>query len=655
MTDLSSSLKAAVESGQLLPSSRENILSLLEGSSNPIYSESIQELVQGGQWSELNDRFFRTLAFGTGGLRSRTIGKLVTQAERGTPQALARPEFPCTGTNAMNYFNVGRSTRGMITYLKKWLTEQGETHRKPALVIAHDTRHFSRDFAEFAARTAAENGCHAYLKDSCRSTPYLSFATRHLRADAGIMLTASHNPPHDNGFKAYFNDGAQIVEPHASGIIAEVNAIKSETYHPLPESEQGEVKAIGDEVDEAYLQSVEGLLLRPELLKTDHPPKVVFTNIHGTGGIHSPLLLRKLGFDCLTVPEQDVQDGRFPTVESPNPENAPALQMGIDLAEKEGADIVIGTDPDCDRMGVVVRDAHGKMVLLTGNQIGSLMAWYRTKTMFELGWLNEENKGQAVIIKTFVTTDLQKKIAQAYGVHWVDTLTGFKYIGDKLLKYEKAVPGNLGNAYRELSPEASRALRLEHSKFFIFGGEESYGYLGSDSVRDKDGNGAVVMFAELAAYAAHRGLTLPELLDEVFAQYGYFKETVESVYYEGASGAAQIQKLANSYSENPPSEMAGVAVTDVMDFAKKDYLDAEGDPIPKEKMIIMTFANGYRLAVRPSGTEPKIKYYLFGQCLPEEGAALTPEELAAAKEAVATQSALLFKAIEADAAQRVED
>jgi phosphoglucomutase len=282
-------------------------------------------------------------------------------------------------------------------------------------VFAHDTRHFSRDFAEFCAKVASELGCDAYLFEGPRSTPQLSFTVRELRADAGVVLTASHNPPHDNGFKAYFNDGAQIVEPHASAIIAEVNAITSERYDAVPENERGKIIVLGVEMDACYVERLKSLLLKPSLLQ-GVSTKVVFTNLHGTGGHINVPMLRGLGFEVLTVPEQDVQDGRFPTVESPNPENAPALKMGVDLAIASGAEIVIGTDPDADRMGVVVRNAKGEMQLLTGNQIGSLMAWYRLKTCFELGWLTQSNRSRAVLIKTFVTTELQRAIADGFGV-----------------------------------------------------------------------------------------------------------------------------------------------------------------------------------------------------------------------------------------------
>jgi phosphoglucomutase len=640
MNPLESSLTAAVADGKLLESAKSNIISLLAGTTSAVATQAINELVESGEWEELNDRFFKTLAFGTGGLRGRTIGRVVTKAEQGKGGPNERPEHPSTGTATMNFYNVSRAVRGMITYTKRF-TGDG---RRPKLVFAHDTRHFSRDFAEFCAMLCADLGCDAFVFDGPRSTPELSFAVRELRADAGVVLTASHNPPHDNGFKAYFNDGAQIVEPNASGIIKEVNAIASEHYEQVPAEQRGTVTVLGAEMDARYVERLKTLLLRPSLLE-GASTKIVFTNLHGTGGHINVPMLRSFGFDVLTVPEQDVQDGRFPTVESPNPENAPALKMAIDLAEQSGAEIVIGTDPDADRMGVAVRDSNGKMVLLTGNQIGSLMAWYRLKTCFDLGWLTHANRSRAVLVKTFVTTELQKSIADGFGVGIVDTLTGFKYIAGKLRKYEDAIPAAKKGDYRSLSEEQTRLLRLEYSRFFVFGGEESYGYLGSDSVRDKDANGATLMFAEVAAYAKSLGKTIPALLDEVYTEFGYYLEIGKSLVMEGADGAAKIQALANSYADNPPAQVDGSAVVRVRDFAKQDLFDQEGDLLPKEKMLFVDLEDGRSFAVRPSGTEPKIKFYLFGKAAP--GGDLTTD-----KAAVRAGLGNLWKWIETDAASR---
>lgn len=640
MSSLETTLATAIADGKLLSSSASNIHALLEGSSNPIARKAIEELAASDEWQELNDRFFKTLAFGTGGLRGRTIGRVVTQAEQGEGGPNGRPEHPCVGTATMNYYNVGRAVRGLVAYTKRHVGDS----RKPVLAFAHDTRHFSRDFAEFCARVASDLGCDAYLFDGPRSTPQLSFVLRELRGDAGVVLTASHNPSHDNGFKAYFDDGSQIIDAHADGIIAEVNAIVSEQYEPVPASERGEVRILGAEMDKIYMDRLKSLLLQPKLLE-GAATKIVFTNLHGTGGHINVPMLREFGFEVLTVPEQDVQDGRFPTVESPNPENGPALKMAVDLAEKSGAEIVIGTDPDADRMGVAVRDEEGKMQLLTGNQIGSLMAWYRLKTCFEIGWITQANRSRAVLVKTFVTTELQRAIGDSFGVGVVDTLTGFKYIAGKLRKYENAIPADKKGDYRSRSEEETRKLRLEYSRFFVFGGEESYGYLGSDSVRDKDANGAALMFAEVAAYAKSQGMTLTTLLDRIYQEFGYYCEVGKSLVMEGADGAARIQALAASYANHIPDVVDGSRVVQVRDFAKDDIFDQEGDLLPKEKMLFVTLEDGRSFAVRPSGTEPKIKFYLFGKSAPGG-------DLAAAKIAVRSSLESLWSWIERDAAER---
>jgi len=642
MSDLAAQLDQAVTDGKLLASSRGNIDLLLAGAAGEVARAAVEELAAKEEWQELNDRFFKTLAFGTGGLRGRTIGRVVTSVEQGAGGPNGRPEHPCVGTASMNFFNVSRAVRGLIAHARRRVGDA----RRARLVFAHDTRHFSRDFAEFCARVTRDLGCDAYLFDDARSTPELSFAIRELRADAGVVLTASHNPPHDNGFKAYFNDGAQIVEPDASAIIAGVNSIESEKYEPLPESERGSVTVLGEEMDRLYMDRLKSLLMQPALLEGSST-KVVFTNLHGTGGHISVPMLRELGFEVLTVPEQDVRDGRFPTVDSPNPENAPALKMGIELAEREGAEIVIGTDPDCDRMGVVARNGQGEMCLLSGNQIGSLMAWYRAKSAFDIGWLNDTTRARAVLVKTFVTTELQGAIAAKYGIGVVNTLTGFKYIASKLRKYEEAIPADKkGGDYRSLDEDTTRRLRLEYSRFFLFGGEESYGYLGCDFVRDKDANGAAVMFAEVAAYAKSTGTTLPDLLDSIYAEFGYFEERGKSMVMEGADGAARIQALARSFSESPPTEVDGCAVERVRDFATEDLFDEEGDELPKEKMLFVDLADGRAFAVRPSGTEPKIKFYLFGRAEPGG-------ELAERKAAVRAGLDALWSAIEADAMERM--
>jgi phosphoglucomutase len=652
MSTLISSVKQAAAEGRLLPESAENIISLLSRSSSPVYPAAVQELVDAGNWAELDNRFFRTLAFGTGGLRGKTIGAVVTQAERGTPQALGRPEFPCVGTNAMNFYNISRATQGLTLYVREHFAKNNRPG-KAAICLCHDTRFFSREYAELAAKIITDLGCDAYLFEGPRSTPELSFAVRHVKAQAGINLTASHNPPEYNGYKVYFEDGCQVTEPHASGIIDMVNSVQSEDYTAVPAGDRGRVIPMGEEIDEAYMQRLGTLPLDPELIRRENSLKIVYTPLHGVGGVIIKPMLKRLGFHCDAVVEQEVPDGRFPTVKSPNPENAEALSMAIAQANKTGADLVIATDPDDDRMGIAARNAEGQMQLITGNQIGSILAWYRAMKFFELGILNDSNRSRGVIIKTFVTTDLQKAIADKFGLRCVETLTGFKYIGEKLGKYESAIPANLRQNYTEIPENETRRLRLEHSSFYVFGGEESYGYSASDFVRDKDGNSAAVLIAEAAAYAKSQGLTLAGLLDHIFAEFGVYLERGESLTMDGAEGAAQIKKLVASYAANPPAVIDGAKVTGIQNFATDVIHDVEGDRIPAEAMLMITLADRRRVAVRPSGTEPKIKYYMFAAKTPESGQAFAPTEVASVRESVTASLASLWTALEADAKVRL--
>ncbi len=642
---ITDALKQAVAEGKLLESSLENINLLTGGTQDPVVPAAIEQLVEAGEWAELNNRFYKTLAFGTGGLRGRTIGTVVTIAEQGQGGVNGRPEFPCVGTASMNYFNVGRAMRGLITYVRRFVEAEG-TGRKPVIVVGHDTRHFSRDFAEYCAKIATDLGCDCALFDGPCSTPEVSFAIRELNADTGVVLTASHNPAHDNGFKAYFNDGAQLIAPHDKAVIAEVNALNSDTYEPLPADQQGTLRILGAEFDAIYIEKLKGIVLRPDVF-AKASAKVVYTNLHGTGGRCIVPILKQVGCNVSTVAEQDTLDGRFPTVASPNPENAPALDMAIAQADAEQADLVIATDPDSDRMGIAVRDtATGKMQLLTGNQIGSLLAWYRCMSAIELGIITPENIDHAVMVKTFVTSPLQDAIATSFGIATVNVLTGFKYIAAKLGKYEQAIPAELRQNYRSMTEAETRALRLEHSKYFIFGGEESYGYLAQDFVRDKDANAAALCLAEMNAYLASKGIGLLECLNNIYSELGFYKELGKSIVMERADGAAKIAALTKSYIENPPAVMDGTAVAGLRDFSAGTMIDAEGDPIPAEKMLFIDLVDGRSFAVRPSGTEPKIKYYLFAH-----SAAGT--ELIAAKAEVESSINKLWAAVEADAYARM--
>ena len=649
MSILLDSIAAAEAAGTLLSTSAENIRTMLARGSSPLAEAVIAELAASGRWDELNNRFFRTLAFGTGGLRGKTIGDVVTKAEAGLGRPDGRPEYACIGTNAMNEYNIARATRGLATYVREWHVREGKPGR-PSIAISYDTRFFSREFADLAAKVMTDLGCDALLFEGPRSTPELSFAVRYKKAAAGINITASHNPPGYNGYKVYFDDGGQVVAPHDKGIIDLVNA-GDDSYEALPESARGEVIKIGREIDEAYMERLEKLIVDPELFRRTPRLKTVFTPLHGVGGVIIVPMLHRLGVECIPVPSQMVPDGLFPTVKSPNPEYPEALRLGMELAEIEKADIVQATDPDDDRMGVAARDESGKLVLLTGNQIGSLMVWYRLQRLFEKGILNEENRDRAVVVKSLVTTDLQKEIARGFGVRCVETLTGFKYIGAKQRAYEEKLPAGIRDRYRELSEEETRAARLKDSLFFVFGGEESYGYNTGDFVRDKDGNAAVICFAEVAAYAASEGITVVTLLDRIYSEYGFYLERGESLNFEGAEGAAKIKKLVDSYAGNPPREIAGGKVTSVLNYATQDISDSEGELLPKEAMIVFEVEGGWKVAVRPSGTEPKIKYYLYATDKPASGT-LASLELAATKVRVGDGLEGLWQWLKLDAGRR---
>ena len=639
-TEFKQAIESAVQEGKLSTDSAENVGRLMRESKQvPRMVASILELVDTCEWEELNDRFFRTLAFGTGGLRGRTIGKVVTKAEMGKPTALGRPEFPAVGTNCMNYGNVARATQGLVNYLKK-----NFSGKAPSVVFAHDTRHFSREFAELSARTVAAAGGTAYLFAEDRSTPELSFAVRHLGAQAGVEITASHNPPHDNGYKVYFSDGAQIVEPHASGIIREVEAVREPNLNPKWEG-GGKVVSIGAEVDEEYQLGLRELILEEEMLKREGKAlKVVFSPLHGTGGRIVPEMLARAGVKVLLVKEQEKGDGRFPTVKSPNPENGEALALGIEQAKKEKADLVLATDPDADRMGVAVRNSSGEYELITGNQIGSLLSAYRIDRMRAKGWIQPGQEKSCCLIKTFVTTDLQKEIAAVAGIRCVETLTGFKYIGEKLGIYEKQAGGR-----GKMGAEEWRKKRMEKSTFFVFGGEESYGYSGGDYVRDKDANGAVLMFVEAAAWAKSQGRNLLEEMDEIYRRHGLYLEKLGTLEMPGAEGAKQIAQAVESYQSRPPKVWGGRKVVGVIDFEKGCHRDVEGQEIPKERMLIFDLGEGFRVAVRASGTEPKMKCYFFGKR--KVGAT---EDLGRAKQELSGELNELWSWTQADAEKRAQ-
>ncbi|MBW8782754.1 MAG: phospho-sugar mutase [Verrucomicrobia bacterium] len=648
-----SAIQAAGQAGKLLPDAVKNLTTWL-GASLPAWAvASIDELVAKDAWDELNNRFYRDLEFGTGGIRGRTIAHLPTNAETGAPSAQGTPAHAAIGSNILNDFTLTRATIGLFRYTKKYLAQSGRSE-VPALVIAHDVRHFSRHFCELAASVWTKLGGNAYIFEGPRSTPQLSFTVRHLKAHAGVVITASHNPPHDNGFKAYFEDGAQVVAPHDKGIVDEVNAVPLADLAAYLVRDITRVVTLGRPADDAYLAVASKAAIDPAVFKKTKL-KIAFTNIHGTGGVISVPLLLHAGAEVHEVKEQTAFDARFPTVKSPNPENAEALALAVKLAESQNLDVVLATDPDCDRMGVAVRGPDGKQHLLTGNQIGALLAEYRLNKYKELGVIPAAGSDRVAIIKTFVTTSLQDAIGRGHGVKVVNTLTGFKWIAAKIKGYEDRLKAVLleeqGIALDyDATPFETRVKLLQrHATFYAFGCEESYGYLPNDYVRDKDGNAACLMFAEVCAAVKAQGKTVIEYLDEVYLKYGFYLEGVVNLYYEGASGAAKIKRILETYRSAPPKAFGEVAVTKFEDFGRQDIRDADGELIPKQDLYVVTLANGYSFAARGSGTEPKMKFYVFASA-PVKTAA----ELAMVKGQVKAELDRIKALIEADAQKRAE-
>jgi phosphoglucomutase len=645
----SDELQSAVLSGQLMPASIANIATYLEAKLPAWAHSSVTELLVKRSWGELNDRFYRELEFGTGGIRGRTIGVVATAAETGHPGPFGTPEHAAVGSNMLNDFTLGRAVMGLFYYTRDYLKGKGSPS-VPRLVIAHDVRFYSRHFCEIAASVWVRLGGEAYIFDGPRPTPQLSFIVRHIRAHAGAVITASHNPPHDNGFKAYFVDGGQVIPPHDAGIAAKVAGVPIGAVPDFLEKDMTRVTTLGREMDDAYLDSAACAVIDQAMLRAARL-KVVFTNIHGTGSIHAMPLLVHAGCYVVQVAEQMEPDPRFPTVKSPNPENAEALSLAVATADRRGCDVVMATDPDCDRMGVAVRGRSGKMELLSGNQIGSLIAEYRLLKYKELGWIPQEGTANACIIKTFVTTELQNAIGTAHGVKVIDTLTGFKWIAAKIRGYEERLKAAMGPEWNyDKTPFAERAsLLLKHSTFFVFGTEESYGYLPNDYVRDKDGNAACLMFSELCAWVAGKGLTVPEYLDQVYLKYGFYLEDTINIYYEGASGSSKIKRILDTYRSSRPKAFGDVQVSGFRDFGTERILDADGEVIPKQDLYVATLSNGYRFAARGSGTEPKMKFYLFASDKVRDASELTD-----VKERVRRELGRLKGLIEADARRRAE-
>jgi phosphoglucomutase len=654
-TTLVGKVQKARKSGDLLASSAENLKDWLEAGFLPQWAlDALTELIDSADWANLNDRFYKRMSFGTGGMRGPTIAEKPASAETGTPGEQDAPEHPSVGTAMLNDFVIVQAAIGFFRYAQDHLAADPLRFEPPRIVISHDVRYFSRHFAELVASTWTRLGGTALLFDGPRSTPHLSFAVRYLRCTCGAMLTASHNPPRDNGFKAYFEDGGQVVTPHAEGIIERFNAVEPGEIAAYLEKDLEGVHILGPEIDAAYLDVLEETVLDQEVLE-ELSPKVVFTPIHGTGAVATLPALRRFNIEPIVPEEQADPDPRFPTVKSPNPENAEALSIAIDKAKATSADLVIATDPDADRMGVAVpgETPEDEWILLTGNVIGSILAEYRITTLKEMEILPPDGTERAALIKTFVTTKLQEAIAEENGLKVINTLTGFKWIGEKLKLYEAELAAGLLEEeglvidHDRTDISARVQMLLDYSTFYVFGGEESYGYLASDRVRDKDANSAALMICELAAYLKRSGLSFAQYLDGIYQKYGYFQEGLLNLYFEGAEGSAKIRRIIDSYREDSPDELAGIEVEKMTDFANEDLEDADGKAIPKEDFFFLDLANGYSYAVRASGTEPKIKFYTFAREEVNE-----PGELAGARAKAAETLKALSGAIEADARER---
>jgi phosphoglucomutase len=504
---------------------------------------------------ELEDRFYRDLEFGTGGLRG-VIG---------------------AGTNRMNRYTVAKATQGLAQFIKK--QAQG---RPSSVAIAYDSRNQSPEFALEAALVLAGNGVKAYVFESLRPTPELSFAVRHLGCAGGIVVTASHNPPEYNGYKVYGNDGGQLVPHDAEQVLAEIYTV--DKLSGIKRLEQSAAEAqellqwIGSEVDEAFVNAVSGVSLHPDTVKRMSDRfNILFTPLHGAGNLSVRNVLERIGFDNVhVVPEQEKPDANFSTVKSPNPEEREAFTLALGMAKETKADIIIGTDPDCDRMGAVVQNDEGDFIVLNGNQSGAIMAYYVLDSLKQRGELPDNG----VLIKTIVTSEMGAVIARSFGVSTINTLTGFKYIGEKMTEFEKT------GEYR-----------------FLFGYEESYGYLAGTYCRDKDAVLASMLICEAAAYYKSQDKTLYDVLQELYGKYGYFREQLESRTMKGKDGLEQIKGIMEDWRNNAPASVAGIQVVGVQDYSKGI------DGLPVENVLKYTLADDSWFCLRPSGTEPKIKMY----------------------------------------------
>ncbi len=558
-------------------STMERARKWLDGNFDPKTKDEVARMMKEDP-KELGESFYKTLEFGTGGLRG-IMG---------------------VGTNRMNIYTVGMATQGLANYLKRQFAD-----RPISVAVAHDSRNNSDLFAKTTADIFAANGFTVYLFEALRPTPELSFAIRHLHCQSGVVITASHNPKEYNGYKAYWEDGAQVVAPHDKNIIEEVGKIESVDQVKWNGGD-GKIVTIGEDIDKAYLAKVASVTLSPEAVAKYGDVSIVYTPIHGTGITLVPKALEMCGFKNITViEEQSTPDGNFPTVVSPNPEEASALKLAIERAEKIGADLVIATDPDADRIGIAVRDDKGQMVLLNGNQTGTILTYYLLTRWKELGKL----KGKEFIVKTIVTTELIASIAESFGVEYYDVLTGFKFIAG-------VIRDNEGK------------------KQYIGGGEESYGYLTGDFVRDKDAVSASVLVAEAMAWAKGQRLSLWQLLEVIYRKYGYYKEGMVYITKQGKEGAEAIAKMMSDMRSNPPKKLGSSAVVTIKDYQLREETDLKSGAkkpidLPVSNVLQFITEDGSKVSVRPSGTEPKIKFY-FGVREPlAEGADIDKADKAA--------------------------
>lgn len=530
---------------------------------SPIYDEAtkqeVKAMLEAEDKTPLIDSFYRTLEFGTGGLRG-IMG---------------------AGTNRMNVYVVGAATQGLANYLLKNFADRKEI----SVVVGHDCRNNGRFFAQTVANVFSANGIKVYLFEDLRPTPEVSFAIRYLGCQSGVNLTASHNPKEYNGYKAYWEDGAQVLAPHDKGIIDEVNKVRVEDVKF--EGNPALIQTIGADIDEAYLKGVKDLSIDPEVIQRQKDLSIVYTPLHGAGRALIPAALKSWGFENVnTVTEQMVKDGNFPTVVSPNPENGEALTLALNLAKKIDADIVMASDPDADRVGMACKDKEGEWVLVDGNQTCMIFLYYIIKNRIAMGKM----KGDEYVVKTIVTTELIKSIADKNNVKMYDEYTGFKWI--------------------------ARVIRLlEGKETYIGGGEESYGFMGQDIVRDKDAVSACCLLAEICAWAKDQGKTLFDVLMDIYVEYGFALNHTINVVKPGKSGADEIKAMMDGFRANPPKELAGSPVVVTKDYKVLKAFDAQGNAtaldFPETSNVLQWFTeDGTRVSVRPSGTEPKIKFYI---------------------------------------------